>query len=188
MVPDSLTQSARFAHDAGLATWIGGSMFGKFALNKAVSHIGDRSERGKVVNAAWGAFNAVNAVAFSAIIGGWLGARLTEARPDKLSERERRLATAKDGLMAATMVVGLATGVEGLRLARQAPGGAVPIESGTRPAPETPEKAASLHRRIGRLANLDIALGYGLVGVNAALAQENHSRPPLRRALLRRSR
>jgi hypothetical protein len=34
---------------------------------------------------------------------------------------------------------------------------------------------------------LNIASGVGLVVANALLAQRNHSRPPLRRALLRRS-
>lgn len=90
--------------------------------------------------------------------------------------------------MVAALGVGAATGVQGIRLARVVPGGAVPIESSTRPSADTPPKAASLQRSIGFLANLDIALGYGLVAVNAALAQEAHSRPPLLRGLLRRSR
>jgi hypothetical protein len=63
----------------------------------------------------------------------------------------------------------------------------VPIESGTQPAPETPSKAASLQRSIGLLGTLNIASGVGLVIVNGLLAQAAHSRPPLRRALLRRS-
>lgn len=188
MAVDAVRYGTRIAHEAGLATWLGGSVFGKFALNKAVEHVGSRPERGRVVNAAWGAYNVVNAIAFTGIVGGWLAARATETLPANLSQRERSLAAAKDGLMVTTMVVSLATGVEGIRLARQAPDGAVPIESGTRPAPETPPEAAALQRRIGWLANLNILLGYALVGVNAALAQENFSRPPLRRGLLRRSR
>jgi hypothetical protein len=187
-VPDRLAGIARVAHDAGLATWVGGSMFGKFALNKAVEHASVPAERGKIVNAAWGAYNAVNAVAFVGIAGGWLAARASEARPGLLSPREQRLATAKDGLMVATLVSGLVTGIQGIRLARVVEGGAVPIESGTRPAADTPAQAVSLQRSIGVLANLDIALGYALVGVNAALAQEGHSRPPWRRGLVRRSR
>jgi uncharacterized membrane protein len=188
VVPDRLAPAARVAHDAGLATWVGGSMFGKFALNKAVAHASDPAERGKVVNAAWGAYNAVNAVAFAGIAGGWLAARASEARPGLLSPREQKLAKAKDALMVSTLVTSLVTGVQGIRLARAAEGGAVPIESGTRPAAETPPQAARLMRSIGVLANLDIALGYALVAVNAALAQEGHSRPVLRRALLRRAR
>jgi hypothetical protein len=188
MAVDSIRNGARIAHDAGLATWLGGSVFGKVALNRAVAHVGSRPERGQVVNAAWGAFNVVNAAAVTAVVGGWMASRGTETLPVNLSERERSLATAKDGLVATVALLSLATGIEGVRLARQAPDGAVPIESGTRPAPETPPAAVGIQRRIGLLADLNILAGYALVGVNAALAQENFSRPPLRRGLLRRSR
>ena len=37
MVNDNLAQGARAAHDWGLASWLGGSMFGQFALNPAVA-------------------------------------------------------------------------------------------------------------------------------------------------------
>ena len=132
--------AARIAHDAGLATWLGGSMFGKFAMNPAVGRIDDRGDRGKVVNAAWNAYNVVNGVAFAGIVGGWMATR--PQRPSVLDH-------AHDALMATTLVISAATGVQGLRLARQAPGGAVPIES------------------IGVLANADIALGLALIAVNA---------------------
>ena len=188
MTNDALAYSARVAHDAGLAAWIGGSLFGKFAMNPAVRRVSDRADRGRVVNAAWSAYNLVNGVAFVGIVGGWLGARATEARPDRLSSRERSLSKAKDALMATTLVISATTGVQGIRLARSAPEGAVPMESGTEPADETPPDAARLQRSNGVLANADILLGFALVGVNAALAQEGHSRPPLRRGLLRRSR
>ncbi len=47
MVNDTLAQSARAAHDWGLASWLGGSMYGQFALNPAVAKIDDKRERGK---------------------------------------------------------------------------------------------------------------------------------------------
>lgn len=74
------------------------------------------------------------------------------------------------------------------RLAKAEPEGAVPIERGTVPAEETPKRAALIQRTLGALGTANIASGVGLVVVNAMLAQANHSRPPLRRALLRRSR
>ncbi len=36
---DTLANAARAAHDVGLAAWLGGSLFGKFALNPAVQLI-----------------------------------------------------------------------------------------------------------------------------------------------------
>jgi hypothetical protein len=187
MVNDTLAQSARAAHDWGLASWLGGSMYGQFALNPAVAKIDDKRERGKVVNAAWNGYNVINALSLGSVALGWFGSRLTETRPDRLTAEERKLATAKDALTLAALGTGLASGVQGARLARQAPEGAVPIERGTKPTTETPPDAARAQRSLAGLGILNIASGVGLVVVNALLAQRNHSRPALRRAILRRS-
>ena len=102
-------------------------------------------------------------------------------------ESERQLAKAKDGLTLAALATGLTSGILGARLAKQAPEGAVPIEGGTKPAPETPPEAAKAQRSLAVLGAANIASGVGLVIVNALLAQRGHSRPPLKRALFRRS-
>ena len=47
MVNDTLAQSARAAHDWGLASWLGGTMYGQFALNPAVAKIDDKSAGGR---------------------------------------------------------------------------------------------------------------------------------------------
>ncbi len=49
-------------HDLGLASLFGGSLFGRLALNRAVSVLDSRAERGRVVNAAWNGYNLVNAL------------------------------------------------------------------------------------------------------------------------------
>jgi uncharacterized membrane protein len=41
------------AHDIGLLTWFGGTLFGQVSLNPTVSSISDESERGRVLNEAW---------------------------------------------------------------------------------------------------------------------------------------
>jgi hypothetical protein len=187
MINDTLAQSARAAHDWGLASWLGGSMYGQFALNPAVARIGDKRERGKVVNAAWNGYNLINAVSLGAVAAGWFASRLTETRPDRLTSTERTLAKVKDGLTLGALTTGAASGLLGASLARQEPEGAVPIERGTKPASETPRKAARTQRAIGTLGIANLASGVGLVIVNAMISQRDHSRPPLRRALLRRS-
>jgi len=185
--PDTLANTMRAAHDWGLASWLGGSMFGKFALNPAVAAISDKSERGKVVNAAWNGYNVINTAGLGAVAVGWLGARATEARNGNLSDRERSLSYVKDALVVSAVGTGIANGIQGARLAKQAPDGAVPIERGVVPAAETPAKAAGIQRSLGALGTINIALGVGLIVVNAVLAQTNYSHPPAKRALLRRS-
>ena len=187
MVTDTLANTTRAAHDIGLAAWLGGAMFGKFAHNPALRRISSRPERGAVANAAWNGYNVVNALGLGAAAVGWAAARATETRPDKLSGRERTLALMKDGLMATSVVSGILNGIQGTRLAKMAPDGAVPVETGTEPAPETPPQAARIQKSLGTLGTLNIASGAALVAVNGVLAQTDHSRPPLRRAALRSS-
>ncbi len=187
MVSDSLANVTRAAHDIGLAAWLGGSMFGKFALNPSVVAISSRAERGQVVNAAWGGYNVINTASLAAVTVGWLGARATEAGPWRQTEEERQLSKIKDGLVAGAALTGALNGIQGARLAKSAPEGAVPIERGNEPAPETPANAARIQRSLGLLGTVNILIGLSLVAVNAVIAQKNYSRPPLRRGLLRRS-
>lgn len=186
-VSDTLANTSRAAHDLGLAAWLGGAMFGKFAHNPSLTRISSHAERGSVTNAAWNGYNAINATGLGAAALGWGAARFTEANPANLSGREKALSTAKDGLMAAAVLTGVASFVQGARLAKQAPDGAVPVETGTKPAPETPAKAARIQRSLGTLGNLNLVAGVSLVAVNAVLAQADYSRPAKRRALTRSS-
>jgi hypothetical protein len=95
------------------------------------------------------------------------------------------LSVAKDGLMAVAVLTGAVNGVQGARLAKQAPEGAVPVETGTKPAPGTRAKAARIQRSLGVFGTLNIVSGVALVAVNAILAQTNHSHPAKQRTLLR---
>ena len=69
---------------------------------------------------------------------------------------------AKDGLTLAALATGIASGVQGARLAREAPEGAVPIERGTKPTDDTPREAARTQRSLAGLGVLNIASGVGL--------------------------
>lgn len=183
LLPDSLANGTRAAHDVGLAAWLGGAMFGKFAHNPSLTRITSHTERGAVANAAWNGYNLVNAAGLGAAALGWGAARLTETRPDKLTGVERRLSSAKDALMLAAIVTGAGSGVLGARLAKQAPDGAVPVETGVVPAMETPPAAARIQRGIGMLSTANVVAGVALVAVNGVLAQIEHSHPPVRRAV-----
>ena len=187
MVPNPVAYATRAAHDVGLGLWLGGATFGKVAHNPALRNITNHAERGKVANAAWNSYNVVNAAGLGAAALGWGAARVTETKSQRMSDREHQLSKAKDVLMGIAVTSGVANGALGAKLARSEPEGAVPVETGTLPAPETPRSAAGVQRAIGVLGTLNIATGVALVAVNAVLAQENYSRPPARRALTRRS-
>ena len=181
--PVPLSQIGRAAHDIGLAGLLGGNLFGRLALHPSVTQISDAGERGKVVNAAWRRYGTVNSLSLLAVTSGWLGARAEEARPRHLSPAERRLAVAKDVLVGAVTVTGVATAAQGVRFSRQAADGAVPLADGDHTAPEATAAQQKAKRRLNRLGLLSLAAEAALVGVNAALSQQNFRRPPLRRAL-----
>jgi hypothetical protein len=183
---DAVSVAGRAAHDAGLAALLGGNLYGRIALHPALAGIGEKSERGKVVNRAWRRYGWINSASLLAIAAGWAGARVNEARPSSLSLRERTLAKGKDAAVAAVALTGAATALTGMQFARSAPDGAVPLEDGNTPAAETPSEAARLKRRLNALSTANLAAELALVGVNAALGQANFRRPPMRRLLRRR--
>ncbi len=148
--PLALSQVGRAMHDVGLAGLLGGNMFGRFALHPAVTELGDARERGKVVNAAWKRYGAINSLSLLAVTTGWLGARLDEAADGRLSPPERRLARAKDVLVGVVAVTGIATAAEGIRFSRSAPDGAVPLRDGDHAAAEARPDSRALKRRLAR--------------------------------------
>lgn len=132
---DTASSVGRATHDVALGALLGANLFGRIAMNPALEDVSDKSERGRVLNRAWRRYGTVNSLALAALVSGWLPARLGEAAPRWLSERERRLAIAKDVAMAAVVVTGLASAAGGVGFASQAPSGAVPMASGHDPAP-----------------------------------------------------
>ena len=76
--------------------------------------------------------------------------------------------------------------MEGVRFARSAPNGAVPLRDGDHAAVNATPESARRKRRVNALGAASLAAEVALVGVNAALNQESFRRPPARRFLLRR--
>jgi hypothetical protein len=183
--PLALSQVGRAMHDVGLAGLLGGNMFGRFALHPAVTELGDARERGKVVNAAWKRYGAINSLSLLAVTTGWLGARLDEASDGRLSPPERRLARAKDVLVGVVAVTGIATAAEGVRFSRSAPDGAVPLRDGDHTEGGAKPDSRALKRRLNVLGAVSLGAEAGLVAVNAALNQRNFRRPPARRLIPR---
>ena len=164
---------------------LGGTLFGRLALHPAVTEISDSSERGKVINAAWSRYGVINSLSLLAVVGGWLGARADEARDANLSPRERRLARAKDVLVGTSSLTGLASMATGIRFARSAPEGGVPLTDGDHAAPEATSVQARRKRQVDAFGRASLVSNLALVAADAVLSQENFRRPPARRLLSR---
>jgi hypothetical protein len=160
------------AHNLGLAACFGGQLFGKVGLNANLDAIGDEADRGKMLNTAWNRYNLINAASFATAAATWFPGRLGLSG-EEIDDQTRNLVLAKDVLFAVGGLAGLASMVQGRALAGQAPGGAVPIASGTTPSDRTPEQAAKLLRSVNLLGNANIAVIGGIIGVTSLLAMKS---------------
>ena len=180
---DALSVAGRAAHDVGLAALFGGNLFGRLAMHPALEGVCGPEERGKVVNGAWRRYGTVNSLSLASILVGWGTARSYEAQARFLSPRERRLYRAKDVAVGAVTVTGVASAVAGVRFGAAAPGGAVPLESGSEPSPDTPPGAARTKRVLNGLGRASALSELALLALHAARAQEGFRRPPPPRVL-----
>lgn len=187
-VPNGVAHAGRVVHDLGLASIFGGQLFGRVALHPAVEKISDPYERGQVVNAAWRRYGTINGAGLLAVGVVHLAARLTGGASGRatLTASERRLTYVKDGLVAGNFVTGLATAVVGIRFAKQAPDGRVPLADGDHVAAQATDQQASTKRLLNVLGVAAIATEAALVGVTAALDTEHERRAPLRWRVRRR--
>jgi len=167
----TLSTAAWVAHNLGLAACFGGLLFGKVALNPSLSAIESEAERGKVLNTTWNRYNAINVASFAIAAATWFPGRLGLSGKE-IDQQTRNLVLAKDILFGVGALSGLASVIQGRALTDQAPDGAVPIESGTTPASETPEKAASLLRSVNLLGNLNILVTGAILGITTVLSMK----------------
>ena len=167
-----LSTAAWVAHDVGLAASFGGLLFGRMAMNPSLGYIeSSKADRGRVLNKTWNRYNTVNVLSFGVATAGWFAGRaaLSGRSIDKDSQNLSRI---KDFLYISGAVSGLASVISGLRLANQAPDGAVPIENGSTPAAETPEQAQKLLRTVNVLGNVNLAITGSLIGLTTALSMK----------------
>ena len=155
----------RSLHTLGLGINLGGTLFGLVALNPSVARVSDRSERGRVLNEAWARFQAVGTLAMGLTVALWRLGGLKETE----SDLDASLAGLKNVLLGGALLTSVASAIAGRRIARQAPEGDTPVESGAAPAPETPEEAARSQRLSAFLGAATVALVAGVLGLSSAL-------------------
>jgi hypothetical protein len=131
---------ANAAQDVGIALLLGGNFFGRRAMHPALEWVTSPAERGKVTNEAWRRYGVFNSIGLAGVVGGWAVERGTDStiRPQDLA-------------VAAVAITGIASAIEGVRFGRAAPGGAVPMRSGSEPSAETPPPAARTKRLLNAL-------------------------------------
>ena len=114
-----LTSAAWIAHDLGLATTIGGTLFGQGALYPALNErLDDDQERKLVADAAWRKFSWMNLAAHGVFAATWfVGRGMLSGR--EVSRTSRTLTKIKDGLVVASLATGIASIVVGRILGKK---------------------------------------------------------------------
>lgn len=165
----TLSTSAWVLHDLGLATSVGGAIFGKAGLHPAVRKIDSQEQRGIVTSKAWKSFSPINLLAHVAVVLTWVTGR--SAITGRIIDRPTRtLVHTKDGLVAAYLLTGLVSTAAGYALSRSDSGSPPAIEAGGEPAARTPRRSRILQRISDVTGYANLIAGTALIGVTAVLA------------------
>src|SRR5262245_62540171 len=71
----ALSTAAWTAHEIGLATAVGGTMFGRAALQPALQEIEDLDNRDRISSEAWRRFSWLNLAAHGVVAATWFAGR-----------------------------------------------------------------------------------------------------------------
>jgi hypothetical protein len=180
----TLSTAAWAAHDVGLATAIGGTLYGRAALEPALHEIADPAERDRVATTAWQRFSWLNLAAHGVFAATWfIGRSMLSGR--EVSRPARGLTRLKDGLVVAGLVTGIGTAVlgrmlgacarrgEGPAQVREAGGAARTVAGGAARA----ERTVALQRAVGGLGIANLIANIATLGITAALAMEGSRSP-----------
>jgi len=182
---DTVSAVGRAWHDLSVGALVGSNLFAQVGWHPALREVSDEAVRGRVTNEAWRRYGVVNGLSLLGIVSGWLGARAFEAQPDKLTKRERRIATAKDVLTGVIAVTGLASAALGMRFYEIADDGGVPMRDGGHTSGQASPTATRMKRTLTALSRIQLASALSLGVVQAGMAQVNYRRPPLKRVFRR---
>jgi hypothetical protein len=159
------------AHDVGLATAIGGQMFGREALQPALCEIADRKERDQVANVAWRRFSWINLAGHVAVAATWFfGRSMMSGRA--VSKPARSLTVAKDALVIASLATGITTMILGRMLGARTTGARNGNAGEVRAPDDDAAGTERLRKAVGVLGIANLVANIGIVGVTAGLSME----------------
>ena len=114
----ALSTATWTAHELGVATAVGGTMFGRAALQPALQEIEDPESRDRFATAAWTRFSWLNLAANGVVAATWFASgSLLGGR--RAGGSARSLVRIKDGLVIASLASGICRAVLGRVLAKR---------------------------------------------------------------------
>jgi len=104
----TLSTTAWVLHDLGLATSVGGAVFGKAGLRRATHSLGSSNGRGEIIDEAWKNFAPINLLSHLSVGVTWLIGR-SFLSGSEVRKSARKLVIVKDALTGVYLVSGLAS-------------------------------------------------------------------------------
>lgn len=168
----ALSTAAWAAHEVGLATAIGGTIFGQVGLEPALEHIASPAERDRVSTSAWRRFSWLSLAAHGVIAGTWFVGRSMLSGKEVTAEA-RTLTKVKDGLVIASLVSGLAANLLGRALGKRTDEGMGPNELSDRAGAEgEAKKSVRLQKVVGAFGTMNLVTNVAILGVTTMLAMQ----------------
>jgi hypothetical protein len=163
----------RSLHDLGAAAWFGGSLMGAIGVNGASKDIKDPAERAAVASDGWARWAPVSAAAIAAHLVG--GTAILLANRDRVRDQNGVGVNTliKAALTAAAIGTTAYSGILGAKIASE--GNSVPVEGGTVPSEETPDKVAKLLQQQRVLQWATPALTAGIIILGAQQGEQQRA-------------
>ena len=167
----TLSSAGWIVHDVGLATAIGGSLFGKVALEPALGEVSMPIERDHASEKAWNRFSWINLASHVAFAVPWLiGRRMLTGR--EVSARARGLTRTKDVVVGLSLITGVSSIVIGRLLGRKARAGEGPERARSGQARGEAYEATVLEKAVATLGTINMLANAGVLAVTSLLAMQ----------------
>lgn len=166
----TLSSAGWIAHDIGLATTIGGGLFGQYALEPSLDEISDPDERDQLSEKAWNRYSYVKLASHLAFAVPWfIGRGMLSGR--EVSARARALTLTKDILVGTSLVTGIAAFAIGKILGKRTRRGEGPDKARARGKGEESE-SPMLEHTVAIVGAINSLATIGVLAVTSLLAME----------------
>jgi hypothetical protein len=171
----TLSTTAWVLHDLGLATSVGGAVFGKAGLRRAMHSEGLQNGRGEIISEAWKRFTPINLLSHLSVGVTWLiGRSFLSGREVRRSAR--KLVLVKDALTGVYLVSGLASTATGYAAFQVHKGKDSSVSSLVEDTAIDEDNKPRLSRNLQRastwLGTTNLIAGAALLGITAVLAMQ----------------
>lgn len=167
----ALSSAGWVVHDVGLATTIGGSMFGQFALEPSLDEVRTPIERDRLSAKAWNKYSWMKLAGHAAFAIPWLVGR-SMLSGNEATRRARVLTLAKDILVGTSLVTGLASVILGRKTSKKSLEGRGPDQVRSGNVNETETDATTLEKSVAIVGTVNLLATIGVLAVTSLLAIE----------------